>query len=325
MHFDVFNGDADGIIALLQLRLAQPKQSTLITGIKRDISLLQQVDYRVATSVTVLDISLEKNVDALKSLLEHEVTVLYIDHHRAEEIPVSEHLNTIINTDANTCTSLLVNDLLKGQYVHWAIAAAFGDNMTQAAIALADKVGLSVIQQDKLKALGIYINYNGYGRNVDDLHFHPAKLYELLSKYEDPLDLVEESNSIFFQLEKAYKQDMEKALSAEVLADDNSCKVVLLADEPWARRISGVFGNQLANQAPDKAHAVLTLNEHIENVEDTYTVSVRAPLNNKQGADDICVKFPTGGGRSGAAGINALPKAMVNQFISAVSQYYEEV
>ena len=44
MHFDVFNGDADGIIALTQLRLAEPKDSQLITGIKRDIALLSQVD-----------------------------------------------------------------------------------------------------------------------------------------------------------------------------------------------------------------------------------------------------------------------------------------
>ena len=31
MHYDVFNGDTDGVIALLQLRLAEPKTSQLIT------------------------------------------------------------------------------------------------------------------------------------------------------------------------------------------------------------------------------------------------------------------------------------------------------
>ena len=41
--YDIFNGDADGICALLQLRLAEPRQSTLITGVKRDIDLLKQV------------------------------------------------------------------------------------------------------------------------------------------------------------------------------------------------------------------------------------------------------------------------------------------
>ena len=43
MHYDVFNGDADGICALLQLRLEMPLVSTRITGIKRDIALLGRV------------------------------------------------------------------------------------------------------------------------------------------------------------------------------------------------------------------------------------------------------------------------------------------
>ncbi|MDG1750349.1 MAG: DHH family phosphoesterase, partial [Thalassotalea sp.] len=65
MHFDVFNGDADGIIALVQLRLAEPKNSTLVTGVKRDITLVEKVSIEQAKSVTVLDISMEKNAPAL--------------------------------------------------------------------------------------------------------------------------------------------------------------------------------------------------------------------------------------------------------------------
>ena len=42
-HFDVFNGDADGLCALHQLRLEAPLDSVLITGVKRDIALLQRV------------------------------------------------------------------------------------------------------------------------------------------------------------------------------------------------------------------------------------------------------------------------------------------
>ncbi|MGB0765140.1 MAG: DHH family phosphoesterase, partial [Luminiphilus sp.] len=42
-HFDVFNGDADGICALLQLRQADARPSQLVTGVKRDISLLERV------------------------------------------------------------------------------------------------------------------------------------------------------------------------------------------------------------------------------------------------------------------------------------------
>jgi len=333
MHYDVFNGDADGIIALLQLRLAAPKESVLITGVKRDISLLKQVDVSKVTSVTVLDISLEKNIQPLQALLNKQVEVFYVDHHRTGEIPTSAKLTTLLNTDANTCTSLLVNDFLKGQYVNWAIAAAFGDNMHASAKALAIKVGLSEIEIEQLNELGIYINYNGYGASVEDLHFHPADLYQALLKYPDPFTLINEKGSLFWQLKQAYLADMTQAQSATVISEQTSVKAVQLADEAWARRVSGVFGNDLANQAPDRAHIVLTLNKsdkasedlHSGLVNDTasYTVSLRAPLNNKQGAGDICSQFPTGGGRAAAAGINALPSEMLSEFIETVAKYYQ--
>jgi nanoRNase/pAp phosphatase (c-di-AMP/oligoRNAs hydrolase) len=321
MHYDVFNGDADGIIALLQLRLSQkeeqPNESTLITGVKRDISLLKQVDINLATSVTVLDISLEKNNEALAQLLEKEVKVFYVDHHRTGDIPQSKQLISLLDTDANTCTSLLVNNHLGGEFATWAIAAAFGDNMETSAEKLAEQHCLTLDQQSLLKELGVYINYNGYGRSVDDLHFHPADLFHQLLNYVDPFELINEQGSIFSHLKDAYLADMNKAKSANVLAENASFKAVQLADEPWARRVSGVFGNELANISPDKGHAVLTLN-----TDNSYTVSLRAPLNNKQGAGDLCASFPTGGGRAAAAGINALPQEMLSDFFASVSKYY---
>ena len=42
-RIDVFNGDADGICALHQLRLAEPAESVLVTGPKRDIALVERV------------------------------------------------------------------------------------------------------------------------------------------------------------------------------------------------------------------------------------------------------------------------------------------
>lgn len=317
MHFDVFNGDADGIIALVQLRLAEPKQSKLITGVKRDIALVEKVSIEQATSATILDISMEKNITSLTQLLNNEVDVFYVDHHRAGDIPQTDKLRAIIDTDANTCTSLLVNTHLNHQYVNWAITAAYGDNMLASAEALAEQVGLSQFEKSQLKALGIYINYNGYGRSVNDLHVAPDQLYLKLLQYENPLALIAEPNSVFHQLENAYNQDMEKAISAQILADNKQCKAVVLPDEAWARRVSGVFGNELANQSPDKANIVFTIN-----TDGSYTVSLRAPLNNKQGAGDICAEFPTGGGRAAAAGVNKLPAEMINAFIKAVAQYY---
>lgn len=326
MHYSVFNGDADGIIALLQLFLSKNKpyqqNSTLITGVKRDISLLKQVDAQLATSVTVLDISLEKNSDALHSLLAKEIDVFYVDHHRAGEIPQSEYLTSLIDTDANTCTSLLVNKYLENEFVYWAIAAAFGDNMEASAKKLAQQYNLSVNQQALLKELGIYINYNGYGRSVDDLHFHPAKLFEKLSAYPDPFELINEADSVFHQLKSAYLADMSKAKNSPVLIDNEHLCAIQLADKPWARRVSGVFGNELANASPNKANVVVTQNESLDDGKITYTISLRAPLNNKQGAGDICASFPSGGGRAAAAGVNELPATMLNEFFDSVTKYY---
>ena len=53
MHYDVFNGDADGIISLLQLRFYQPTESQLVTGVKRDIQLLDQLNIEPGDSSIV--------------------------------------------------------------------------------------------------------------------------------------------------------------------------------------------------------------------------------------------------------------------------------
>lgn len=321
MQVDVFNGDADGIIALLQLRLAEPKKSKLITGVKRDINLLAKVvaelDLNTVEAVTVLDISLEKNHQALQTLLIKNINIFYVDHHRAGDKIEHKQLTTLINCDANICTSLLVNQYLQGKYPLWAIVGAFGDNLFTRAQALAKQQGLDKTQTDLLAQLGTYINYNAYGRSIEDLHFHPANLFELLLSYKNPFTLIEEKESLFYQLKNAYQQDMLKAQSAQVIFENDYCQIIELADQAWARRVSGVFGNYLANKSPNKAHAILTLND-----DSSYTVSVRAPLNNKQGADVLCSQFATGGGRAGAAGINQLPQNNLAGFIKSMSEYY---
>ncbi len=319
MHYDVFNGDADGIIALLQLRFAQPKESTLITGVKRDIALLNQVATKDdAASVTALDISMEKNHAALESLLARGVDVFYCDHHRSGAIPDSSNLEAIINLDAQVCTSLLINQKLKGRYVHWAIAGAFGDNLNERADNLSKSVGLTSDETEFLKELGVLINYNGYGASLSDLHIEPAALYQALQEYESPFKLRENLSSPYYKLKQGYKQDYEQVLNLDPVFITESCRVFELPNEAWARRISGVYGNELANQEPKLAHAVLTLNQN----QSDYTVSVRAPLLNRVGADEICVQFKTGGGRKAAAGINQLLVNEKQRFFDTLHKFY---
>ncbi|MGL1649884.1 DHH family phosphoesterase [Vibrio parahaemolyticus] len=317
MNYDIFNGDADGIIALLQLRLADPIDSQLITGVKRDIKLVEKVDVQAGDELTVLDISMEKNMAGLEQALAQGVHVFYADHHKAGDIPQHGNLDAHIDLDANMCTALIVDKLLEGRFHTWAITAAYGDNLIAKADALADQAGLNNEQKAQLKELGTLINYNGYGSKVDDLHFHPADLYRALVQYISPFEVIEDKASPYYQLQLAYQQDMDAAQAVPATYESDTLKLFELPNTAASRRISGVYGNWLANQNPDSVHAVLT-----ENADGTYTVSLRAPLNNKQGAVAVCGQFPTGGGREAAAGINALRKEDVNAFIDAVETYY---
>ncbi|MDX1823160.1 MAG: DHH family phosphoesterase [Thiohalomonadales bacterium] len=316
--YDVFNGDADGICALIQLRLAEPAEATLITGVKRDIALAQRVPAGEPAQVNILDISLDKNRQAVDNLLSSGCSVFYVDHHfPGDRLPDAPNFSALIDTQPTTCTSLLVDQYVGGQFHNWAIAAAFGDNLNGVAEGLAAKAGLSAEQTDSLKTLGVFINYNGYGATVEDLHFHPADLYREFVKFGDPLDLIASEPVAWQRLRDGYETDMTSGLAAPVLAENACSLVVKLPDEPWARRVSGVLGNELANRNPDKACAIVT-----GNAGGSYLVSIRAPLNNRSGADELARQFPKGGGRKAAAGINELPAEQLEAFLGVMANFW---
>ncbi len=316
-QIDIFNGDADGICALTQLRNAEPLESTLITGVKRDIALVAKAEVHAGDQITVLDLSFDKNRDGVLMALQAGAEVLYVDHHFAGEILESDKLTTIIDPDPNVCTSLLVNGYLKGKYVDWAVTGAFGDNLKASAQTLAAPLGFSEKQLRLLENLGIYINYNGYGSSIEDLHFPPAELFELVRPFPSPFAFVEEAADVFAKLESGYRGDMAAAAAVRPEHETERIAVIILPNEAWARRVSGVYSNDLANGSPGRAHAVLTAR-----ADGTYLVSVRAPLDNKHGADALCRQFPTGGGRAAAAGINALPADQLDAFIDALAASY---
>lgn len=307
---DVFNGDADGICALTQLRLAEPRASQLVTGVKRDIELLEQVEAASGDRVTVLDVSLDKNRNGVVRLLAAGAEVFYVDHHFAGEIPAGERMTALINEAPDVCTSLLVNGHLKNRYLAWAVVGAFGDNLKQSALALAKGLDLDEAQLRQLEDLGTYLNYNGYGESVGDLHFAPAELFGLVSPHASPFGFIADGREHFEKLADGYATDMAKAAATQPVAASTAHAVLfVLPDAAWARRVSGVYSNDLTNQHPDRAHAVLT-----EKANGHYLVSVRAPLNRKKGADELCRRFATGGGRAAAAGINDLPAAEFGEF-----------
>lgn len=208
-EYDVFNGDADGILSLLQLRQVQAKSATLVTGVKRDINLLKKIPVNgQAKHLTVLDISMEKNMEALERQLADGASVFYADHHRAGNIPNSEKLQAHIDLDAHTCTALIVDKLLKGEKHLWAITAAYGDNLIAVADDLALKAGLTSQQAGQLQELGTLINYNGYGESLADLHYDPAELFQLLLVYQDPFACVADEDSPYAKLKQADRKSV---------------------------------------------------------------------------------------------------------------------
>ena len=315
VFYDVFNGDADGICALLQLRLTEPRDSVIITGVKRDIALVERVEAQTGDQITVLDVSFARNAAALQKQLARGATCRYFDHHYAGEIPVHPGLKTYIDTAPETCTSLLVDQYLDGRQRAWAVVAAFGDNLAGSARKAAESLSLDESRLAQLRELGECINYNAYGESVEDLNYHPAVLYATLSQYADPFGFVA-GEPVFEILRTGRADDLFRAgeISPELVLPH--CALYVLPDAAWSRRVDGSFGNRLANEHPARGHAVLTRNNS------GYRVSVRAPLERPRGADALCRQFESGGGRQGAAGINFLPAAELDRFIRVFQQAF---
>lgn len=81
--------------------------------------------------------------------------------------------------------------------------------------------------------------------------------------------------------------------------------------------MSGVFSNQLSNAHPSKAHLILT-----HKSDGSYLVSIRAPQNQLEGADEVASMFKTGGGRRGAARINSLSESELPALVDAMEKRY---
>ncbi len=299
---------------MVQLYRAAPNPDALIiTGRKRDIKLLDRVEAGKGDHLTVLDISMRSNMDALVTHLENGATVFYADHHNAGDIPEHDNLDAHINMASEICTAVIVDQHLGGTYRAWAVTASFGDNFPATARRIAHGHDLPL---GKLERLGILLNYNGYGASVEDLHFDPAQLYKILRDFDSPMEFLLARPEIFSALDEGYRSDMAGAKAGQILSDIEGAQVLQLPDRASSRRVSGVYGNQLAQDNPARAHAILT------DKEGGYVVSVRAPLTNRIGADKLCLGFDTGGGRAAAAGINHLPHSDLQKFIDAFNAQY---
>lgn len=314
MHtIDVFNGDADGLCALHQLRLAEPAQAELVTGLKREIGLLARVRAAGDACITVLDLSLDRNRADLDRLLAGGARIRYFDHHHAGDLPVHPRLDLHIEPAPDTCTSLLVDRVLGGRYATWALVGAYGDNLRAVADARARALGLAAAQAAALAELGAAINYNAYGETAADVLIHPRELYLRLRRHADPFEL-RASDPIVAALVQRRRDDLAEAGRVAPAVDDARVQVIELPDAPWSRRVMGSFAHGLAAAEPQRAHAVLRAR-----ADGSFNVSLRAPLATPHGADRLCLRFG-GGGRTSAAGIDALPGEQRGEFIGALRE-----
>jgi len=314
---DVFNGDADGICALQQLRLHQPRPGArLVTGVKRDQALLARLVGTAASRITVLDISLDCNRGPLEQLLANDNRIFYADHHYSGPIPTSPSFEAHIDPDPRTCTALIIDRLLGGSYRPWALVGAFGDNLDEVARGQAQAIGLCTEDIEILRQTGQLLNYNGYAQTITDLWIHPAELFAEVRRFADPFSLYRDS-ALLAQLRQGYDQDLARAARMQPDCCFPGGRVFRPPPEPWANRVVGVWANQLAREQPEMAHAVILVNP-----DGSLMVSVRSPLATRQGADNLCRQFATGGGRAAAAGINRLPAAELARFLALFARTF---
>ena len=312
--YDIFNGDADGLCALHQLRLEEPRASELVTGVKRDVKLLERIEAQHGDELTVLDVSMKANAPALARALELGARVRYFDHHAPGEIALHEGLEAHIDTSPDTCTSLIVDRYISGRQRLWAVVAAFGDNLVSSAIAAAQPLALDHTELARLHELGECLNYNAYGDSVDDLHYHPADLYRAISRYRDPRHFLFDE-PVFNVLKSAYAEDLFRAADIAPCHESDGCAVYVLPDAAWSRRVNGLFANRLAQGDPKRALAILVSRPA------GYRVSVRAPQDRRRGAAALCEQFG-GGGREGAAGIELLNEGDFDRFVAALESAF---
>lgn len=314
MQIDVCNGDADGLCAVVQWRLHAPCESRLVTGLKRDIELLERVQAGRGDELLVCDLSMRRNHKALMRLLDAGVRVQYFDHHEVDAIPVHPLLEAHIDVASDVCTSLLVDRHLGGEFRAWAVVGAFGDNLTAVADRLAVDMGLPDGDRLRLRNLGESINYNAYGDTEQDVHIQPAQLFEILLRFPDPLALLKH-HRIGQELDSLRHDDLHRAQALAPHCQDARTSVYVLPDAAWSRRVMGCLINVLASDHPQRAHALLKATATGD-----FVVSVRAPQIFPTGAAEFCRHFG-GDGRAGAAGIDHLPAHQLNDFIDAISQF----
>ena len=285
MRWFAFNGDADGICSMVQWGLVRGIDGQTVTGVKRDIELLKKISPVEGDEIIVMDLSLARNHSRASELCERGFKITWFDHHLAGE--AIEGLDAHIDTSSNVCTAKIVENFLAVKS-DWVQVALHGD-------------GLSVhSSKPELTELGELLNYNGYGADLDDLHFHPDVLMRLCLESKTPEAFLQ--TPAFETLKKGFADDMKNVDSINQVDG-----IYLLPNEAWARRVVGVMAHRINSTGPGP---------HVIAIDKGETLQVS--LRGSEGIGDICSMFG-GGGRATAGGIDALPKEEITALMNEVN------
>lgn len=307
----IFNGDADGIISQHITGLSGILPDRRITGLKREIQLLDRVADAENLDLYVFDINLDTNRPDLLRLLEIPSTrVHWYDHHEPKEIPDHPRLKTRIQNVRGTCTALLAHAAYPGADPRWAAMAAFGDNIPEAALALLHPLSLDAAETEALREAGELLNYNAYGEAPGDVLYAPLEVAERMAAFRDPIVFLRESGLIE-PLRRQLHEDEHKMGGLSPVDSLPGAALYTLPGEAWARRLGSTFANRAALADPGRAIAVLHPLQ-----DGSFQVSLRAPRGRKDAApaSALADEYPSGGGRALAAGINRLPAEQVDAF-----------
>jgi nanoRNase/pAp phosphatase (c-di-AMP/oligoRNAs hydrolase) len=270
---------------MVQWGLVHGVEGNSVTGVKRDIELLANITPESGDEIICMDISLARNHSRARELCDRGFKITWFDHHLAGE-PI-EGLDAHIDTSSNVCTAKIVENFL-GVKSEWAEVALHGD-------------GLSVhSSRPDFKELGELLNYNGYGADLDDLHFHPDKLMRLCLESKTPEKFLQ--TPAFETLKKGFADDMRNVESINEVDG-----IYLLPNEAWARRVVGVMAHRINSTGPGP---------HVIAIDKGNTLQVS--LRGNDGIGDICSMFG-GGGRATAGGIDALPKEEITALMNEVN------
>ena len=285
MRWYAYNGDADGICSMVQWGLVHGIEGHRITGVKRDIELLERVHPKDGDEIIVMDISLARNHSRAQDLSKNGFAITWFDHHLAGD-PIGE-VNSFIDTSSDVYAARIVEKFL-GVDSDWAQVALHGD-------------GLSVhSSKPEFKELGELLNYNGYGADLSDLHFHPDELLLLCLQAKTPQNFM--NTQAFMTLKNGFESDLSHAQNVSITDG-----YYLLPNESWARRVVGVMAHRI-NESGDGPHVIA-----IDKGE-TLQVSIRG----SEGIGELCKMFG-GGGRATAGGIDALPKSEITALMKEVN------